>query len=436
MTPSEIIAALAATSSRKEKEAIVEAALEESEHTFFEGCRLAYDALITFGVKKVPERKGREGEGLSWTDFRKLADQLIDRELTGHAARDAIAEAMQLATNEEWNGWYRRILIKDLRCGVTETTINNVLESTGYDEYVIPVFTCQLAHDGTDNPKKMRGEKLVEVKLDGVRVLTIVYPTGRVDQYSRSGKELVNFEHIKAQFAQVANMLMEPWVFDGEVMSSSFQDLMKQIHRKENAATNDAVLHLFDCLPLDKFQEGKWDACQSFRIDHLHTFVDTHKAVLKNVAVLDHELVDLDTSEGQQRFREINASAVDGGFEGIMLKEPSAPYELKRSHAWLKVKPVITVDLVVMGLQEGTGKNVGRLGALVCEGEDNGRAIRVNVGSGFSDDQRDDFWSDAGAVKGELVEVMADAVTQNQDGSYSLRFPRFVRFRNIGGVKV
>ena len=436
MTPYEIVAALAATSSRKEKEAIVREALEGTDRTFFEGCRLAYDALVTFGVKKVPERKGREGEGLAWAEFLKLAAQLSERQVTGHAARDAIADAMQQATNEEWNGWYRRILIKDLRCGATETTINNVLEASGEREYIIPVFTCQLAHDGTDNPKKMRGEKLVEVKLDGVRVLTIVYPTGRVDQYSRSGKELVNFEHIKAQFAEVADTLVEPWVFDGEVMSDSFQDLMKQIHRKENAKTNDAVLHLFDCLPLTKFQEGRWDAQQSFRIDHLHTFYDTHKAVLKNVAVLDHELVDLDSQEGQARFREINASAVAGGYEGIMLKDPAAPYELKRSHAWLKVKPVITVDLEVKALEEGTGKNVGRLGALVCEGVDQGRAIRVNVGSGFSDEQRDEFWGDSAAIKGELVEVMADAVTQNQDGSYSLRFPRFVRFRNYGGEKV
>ena len=436
MTPSEIIAALAATSSRKEKEAIVEAALEESEHTFFEGCRLAYDALITFGVKKVPERKGREGEGLSWTDFRKLAYQLIDRELTGHAARDAIAEAMQLATNEEWNGWYRRILIKDLRCGVTETTINNVLESTGYDEYVIPVFTCQLAHDGTDNPKKMRGEKLVEVKLDGVRVLTIVYPTGKVDQYSRSGKELVNFERIKRQLAEVAGQFLEPMVLDGEVMSNSFQDLMKQIHRKTDVTASDAVLYLFDIIPLSEFVANAGIQVQSNRSEQLMTWYSLVSSAVPNVRVVEQELVDLDTSEGQQRFREINASAVEGGFEGIMLKDPTASYELKRSHAWLKVKPVITVDLEVKALEEGTGKNVGRLGALVCEGMDNGRAIRVNVGSGFSDDQRDDFWSDAGAVKGELVEVMADAVTQNQDGSYSLRFPRFVRFRNYSGEKI
>jgi len=137
----------------------------------------------------------------------------------------------------------------------------------------------------------------------------------------------------------------------------------------------------------------------------------------------------LDTDQGQGRFKDINRKAIDDGFEGIMLKDPSAPYELKRSHAWLKIKPTITVDLEVIDFEEGTGKNVGKLGALVCEGVDNGKAIKVNVGGGFSDEQRDDFWQAQSLVKGTIAEVLADAVTQNQDGTYSLRFPRFVRFR-------
>jgi DNA ligase-1 len=75
------------------------------------------------------------------------------------------------------------------------------------------------------------------------------------------------------------------------------------------------------------------------------------------------------------------------------------------------------------------------MGALVCEGQDDGKDIRVNVGSGFSDQQREDFWNCR--AEGEVVEVRADAVTQNQDGTYSLRFPRFIRFRGFAvGEKI
>ena len=62
---------------------------------------------------------------------------------------------------------------------------------------------------------------------------------------------------------------------------------------------------------------------------------------------------------------------------------------------------------------------------------DDGKLIKVNVGSGFSDDNRTDYWTSRDTLVGDIVEVAADAVTQNQDGSYSLRFPRFVRFRGF-----
>jgi hypothetical protein len=114
-----------------------------------------------------------------------------------------------------------------------------------------------------------------------------------------------------------------------------------------------------------------------------------------------------------------------------MIKDPEAGYECKRSVAWLKLKPFIEVSLEVKDVEEGTGKNIGRLGALVCEGVDDGKSISVNVGSGFTDDNRIEFWGSRTLLPGNIVEVRADAVTQNQDGTYSLRFPRFKGFRGF-----
>jgi DNA ligase-1 len=114
-----------------------------------------------------------------------------------------------------------------------------------------------------------------------------------------------------------------------------------------------------------------------------------------------------------------------------MIKDPKAPYETKRTASWLKLKPFIEVSLTVTAVEEGTGKNVGRLGALVCKGIDDGKDIVVNVGSGFSDDQRVVYWENADSIIGDIVEVRADAITQNQDGTYSLRFPRFLKFRGF-----
>lgn len=429
MQPWEIIAELESDNSRLFKEDVVRREAEARNDEFFAGVKLALDSLVTFGVKKVDEKTG-DGRGYSAENFHRLLDDLANRRLTGNAAQTAINYARMNSTEAQWNDWYRRILIKDLRCGVSEKTINNVVKKIN-PAYEVPVFTCQLAHDGANHEGKVTGEKLIEVKLDGVRVITVAYPNGQVDQYSRNGKELVNFEHIKRQIAKHTKFFGEPIVLDGEVMSASFQDLMKQVHRKDNVEAGDAVLHLFDILTLEEFRQGICQMPQAQRSQSLKSWYLPIAAHMPNVQVLEHETVDLDTAEGQEQFAKINADAIAGGYEGIMIKDPLAPYELKRSTAWLKQKPFIEVTLEVTNVEEGTGKNLGRLGALVCSGSDDGKSITVNVGSGFTDALRDSIWSGRADVIGQLVEVRADAVTQNQDGSYSLRFPRFKTFRGF-----
>ena len=422
--------------SRLNKEAIILAQAEAGNDQLFEGLRLCYDAMITFGLKQIPEKTDEDGPGLSWDSFTLALTGFTTRQVTGNTARDMIAAMMKSATKNQWNGWYRRILIKDMRAGFSENTVNKVVEKK-WPNYAIPVFSCQLAHDSANHESKVSGTKLIEVKLDGVRVITIVYPNGRVDQFSRNGKELVNFPHVKEQLAKVAQGFTEPMVLDGEIMSGTFQDLMKQIHRKSSAKANDAVLNLFDALPLSDFETGESATSQEQRSEWLKTWFTANESALPNVIVVAQETVDLDTDAGQARYKEINLMAIDGGYEGIMLKDPSASYKCKRSVAWLKLKPFIEVSLTVVAVEEGTGKNVGRLGALVCEGEDDGRRILVNVGSGFSDDQRIDYWNNRKKVVRKVSEVRADAITQNQDGTYSLRFPRFLRFRGfVNGEKI
>lgn len=425
-----VIWTLETHNSRLDKEAIIEVQMNEKNDEFFAGCRLALDPMITFGLKQIPEKTNEDGSGLSWDGFSSIAQRLCNRELTGNVARAAVEAMMNTATRSQWNGWYRRILIKDLRCGVSEKTINKVVAKK-VKKYAVPVFECQLAHDSANHESKVTGKKLIEVKLDGVRVITIAYPDGRVDQFSRNGKELVNFPHIKEQLSEVAKGFDHPYVLDGEVMSSSFQDLMKQVHRKSDVQSKDAILYLFDIMPLVDFKKGFSNLLQTERSGLLQSWYELEEENLPNVRVLEHEIVDLDTDSGKTRFAEINRDAIDNGYEGIMIKDIDAPYECKRTHHWLKLKPFIEVSLTVTAVEEGTGRNVGKLGALVCEGKDNGQFIRVNCGSGFSDADRDSYWMDRKEVVGKVVEVRADAITKNQDGSYSLRFPRFIRFRGF-----
>lgn len=430
--PDAIIRSLESVNSRIDKEKILSSAIEQELEEFFQGLRYALDPLYTFGIKQVPEKQKDQGQGLPWIVFVDLVKKLYNREFTGHTARGAVTLAMDIATKQQWNDWYRRILIKDLRCGVSDKTVNKVCTKHHRTDWKIPVFSCQLATDGSKHESKMTGNKLIELKLDGVRVLTIVYPNKKVVQYSRNGKELVNFEKIKQQLSELSQTgFDEPVVLDGEVMSSSFQDLMKQIYRKENVEADDAVLYLFDIIPLSEFTTGVSKKQQEQRSRDLHDWYAANQQELPNIRVLDQKIIDFDTQQGKSEFNNINDQAIKNGYEGLMIKDPCSLYKTKRTDSWLKIKPFIEVTLEVVDLEPGTGRNRDRLGALVCKGLDSDKYIEVNVGSGFSDLERDDIWNEREKVKGRLVEVRADAISQNQDGSYSLRFPRFKTFRGL-----
>jgi DNA ligase-1 len=347
MVPSKVIRALQSDNSRLGKEAILEREARDKNDILFYGIRYALDGMMTFGVKQIPEKTGN-GSGLPWSEFAGLLSKLLNRKLTGNAAKQEIVRLMSMATEDEWNNWYRLILTKDLRCGVSEKTVNKVVKNmSASDKYIVPTFSCQLAQDSTDQQTKMTGTKMLEVKLDGVRVLTFVYPDGRVVQFSRNGKELDNFPKIREQFVGISSFFSDPWVFDGEIMSAKFQDLMKQLNRKENVQTDDAVLHLFDMIPMQEFIAGRCDVSQEIRSESLSIWYDLVQEHTPNIKILSNQIVDLNTTTGREIFREMNEKAIEGGYEGIMIKDPSAPYECKRSASWLKLKPFIDVSLEV-----------------------------------------------------------------------------------------
>jgi DNA ligase-1 len=430
---------LESSDSRLHKESVIEKALmaaklgSSNAQCFLFNCYQAYNPYYVFGVKQVPETEGFEHRANPWPKFWALLEGLRTRSLTGHNAKTAIEFMSEQFDSDEWNGLCRRVIIKDLRCGISEKTLNKVLGKT---EWKIPVFTCQLAQDSGDHPSKMKGTKRLEGKLDGVRVLAVV-TRNTVNLYSRNGKPFDNFPQIEEAISQIAGKFARAnfgtemrIVFDGEIVGKSFQDLMKQAQRKSNVKTDNMVYHIFDWMPMAEFEMGFCNSQQRKRTEWLEaqrTLIETQPCLQVTKGIL----VDLDTSDGQDQLRRYADDAVAQGLEGIMIKEWEAPYECRRSSFWMKWKPTITVDLNIVGFEEGTGRNAGRLGAIICEGVDNDRCINVNVGSGLSDANRDEYWSARDQLLGDVIEVEADAVTQNQDGTYSLRFPRFVRFRGF-----
>ena len=427
---------------RLHKEATIRQALvaanlgNEPSRIFLRGLNICYNPFITFGIKQIPSTVGIVGAENPWHDLFTLTDELNDRTLSGHAARDAVAELSLRFNSDEWNDFVAPILRRDMRSGISEKTVNKIVKGT---EFEIPMFGCQLATNCEGRPE-MRGIKRLEPKLDGVRVLIFVtfpdYGNTRVVCYSRNGKVFENFRHIEEQIEANAFALVNAmparvsgFVLDGEIVGESFQALMKQVQRKEDVQNEDSVFHVFDVIPEVNFLEGHYNAQLSRRLqvlEKMRPIIDN----MPNVELLPYKEVDLDTDTGKQEFHHYCADMVALGYEGVMIKSLDAPYLCSRSTAWCKWKPIITVDLKIVGIQKGTGRNINTMGALVCEGTDDDKFIQVNVGSGFTDTQRSEFWVNRTQMIGRTVEVIADAITQNQNLSYSLRFPRFLRFRD------
>ena len=433
MNNSEIIKLIESSNSRLFKESIILEQMEKGNDIFFKGLSFAYNKLLTFGVKQLPVAE-KNGQGLDWIEFSMICEKLIKRELTGHAARDQIIILKDKSYKDEWNFFYRRILQKDMRCGLSERTVNNVAKKNNYEHYIIPVFSCQLAQDCELHKKKLNGKKSLEVKLDGVRAVTVIYPTGKIDMFSRNGKELNNFNHIKDEISKTFNIssINEALVLDGEIVSDDFQTLMKQIHRKSSSQNKDAKLFLFDLLPLEYFKKGIYEKSYFSRIEelkkiHERFFVQSHV-----INIIDSVNVDLDTEKGEIEFKNFNKNSIIHGYEGIMIKDPESFYECKRSTTWLKSKPFIEISLEVKDYEEGTGRNKGKLGAIIAEGIDGDKNFKTNVGSGFTDLQRKEFWEEKDKLIGQIIEIRADSISKSQDGeNWSLRFPRFKSFRGF-----
>jgi DNA ligase-1 len=112
------------------------------------------------------------------------------------------------------------------------------------------------------------------------------------------------------------------------------------------------------------------------------------------------------------------------GEEGIILKDKASIWEDKRSKGQIKFKGELECDLKIVGIEEGTGKYVGMLGALILESSDG--VIKVRAGSGFSDEQR----KQGKEVIGKIAAIKYNMRIKNKAGEESLFLPIVLEIRD------
>lgn len=400
-------------SSRKEKELILKHAIN-SYPPFYEILLLTYDPSLIFGVNKTTLDKikpSNESPLYSEEDvfdyFRQLTTDITSNSLKGNTLLYRLQEFAKTSGQYFWEHLYKKVLLKNLDCGVGLSTIKKFLE--------IKTFDVALAD--SYSPSKMDFNKrwCIEPKLDGVRCISVI-KDGVCSLFTRNGKQLFNFPHIEQHLLMLFSSTPQV-VLDGELISNDFQTLMTTLYAKNNPNTSNVSLHLFDAIPYPDFFSGVSNIPYFSRRRILDPLISSHPVYITNYFSI---YTPNDVDSYYERF-------VNDGYEGAIVKNLDSPYRCKRTNDWLKIKPVKDFTLKLIDIVEGTGKYQFSLGALVGQSIDYPNII-VHVGTGFSDSLREQIWANKSKLLGSntLFDISSDGLTNDNS---SFRFPRFLKFR-------
>ena len=374
--------------------------------------RLALDPFTQFYIRKIPKYEAT-GSGCLMVAMDRLFE-LSSRLVTGHAAIEHLTQVLTSLSPKNAKV-LERIIAKDLKCGVSTATANDVWLGLILD------YPCMLASQYEQKlVDKIQWPAMVQLKLDGMRFNAIVRD-GQCEFKSRNGKTIDLLGNLEQEFVKLSNGM--DVVFDGELIVKDDNGIMNRqtgngiLNKAVKGTISDkeaAMVHatIWDHIPYMYFTSGECPTPYKQRFARLET---TNK-----ISVVPNFIVD-NIEEAQAKFKEY----YDQGEEGIILKDMNAPWENKRSKSLIKFKGELECDLKIVDVEDGTGKYEGMLGALVCESEDG--IIKVKVGSGFNDEDRKKIKKQD--VVGKVVAVKYNSRIRSKHEDESLFLPIFVEIR-------
>lgn len=332
--------------------------------------------------------------------------------------------------NNDYHGFLISFFSKTYKCGITANTINKA-----FDKEFIPVFKVMLAHPLEKHASKIEGEHFyLTRKLDGHRMIAIVdLKKFKVSFYTRKGKPVLGLNELETDILNFVNInrladisqFESGIVLDGEALlinpdnlpeAELFKQTTKEL--KKLSDKKNIVFHMFDCLSADEFKEGKSNDCYGDRRKWMEESEYTELVTLV-------EKIYEGSDPGV--IPDFATEAVAKGWEGLMLNISKGLYETKRSSNLLKVKEFKYADVEVIGTYEGEkGKRLeGIMGGATVQFKD----FTVDIGSGWSDEQRKQYTENPDELIGTIIEVRYFEETSNAKGGKGLRFPTLSRLR-------
>lgn len=423
MNINEFLNSLAANTSRNFK--IEQLNAQSDNETLREVIRLALDPFTQFYQRKIPqyEQVYKTTFTLEWALEELYV--LSSRELTGNKAIEHLSYVLSNLTSDNAKV-IERIIAKDLKCGVDVSTVNKVWSG------LIPEYPCMLCSPFEQKlVDKIKFPAYAQMKMDGMRFNAIVRD-GKCEFRSRNGKEILLLGNLEQEFIRLAGSI--DCVFDGELLvmlpgDHQFTDrqtgngILNKANKGTISVEEAAMVHasVWDLIPYVQFTDGYCQTPYAKRFSTLEQIVNKQKSEGKKIWIVSSEIVQT-IEEAQSIFQ----NYLSLGHEGIILKDGSGVWEDKRSKTQIKFKGELECDLKIVAVEEGSGKAAGMLGAIVCESADG--IVKVNVGSGFSDAQRKQYWKEN--LVDRIVAVKYNSRIKNKAGEDSLFLPVFIELRD------
>jgi DNA ligase-1 len=376
-----------------------------------------YNTFKQYGVTSENCKKNSNLIKYGYTDLAKLLDDLNDRFITGHLAISCVNGFVE--ANKAYEELIFNIIDRNLKTRSTTSMINKVIPG------LIPTFDVALANSFDEKmSKKVNFNEdvwYVSRKLDGCRCICIIDENGEPKYFSRAGNEFLTLKNLDAE---IISLGLKNMVIDGEICmldengNENFQGIIKEIKRKDHTIENP-FFYMFDLLTLEEFvnKEGTLDfSVRDVQLDNLF-----FEKEFKNIGYLEQKIL-LD----ERMLTHYIGLAKENGWEGLMLRK-DAPYQGKRSNDVLKVKQFYDAEYIVVDIENAVnrvivdGKEVEEMMMRNVVIEHKGS--RVQVGSGFSHEQKRYYFEHPEEILGKQITVQYFEETHNQNGGISLRFP-------------
>ena len=371
-----------------------------------------FNPMISTGISKTSWNKAEIGLNAKFNSISELIEY-IQKNNTGKNVVVSSVKSFSKKFEPFEQKFFYYLATKDINIGISTTTVSKYIH--------IPKFEIMLGERLNEDVDFDRNYILTK-KLDGVN-LTRFKRGESITFFTRQGKQVDGLTDLIDQYKE-----LQDGVYFGEALYSNEDEAKdrKELYRLSTGELNSKrenkkISHwIFDYQTLEEWDSEKFITPYSNTISTLENIFSKNK--LKNIKMVPF----IYQGTGKEIAFELLKKAKKDGWEGLVLRYSSSVYQKKRSSDFVKLKPFGEVDLRITGFKEF--KHPNQLGSFICE--DDEHTIKCSVGSGFSKEQRYDFWKRKNEFLGKIVEVQTMEITENKSGQKSLRFPVFIRFRD------